>query len=137
MDHTPSKQAAKTIEIRAPPEHRPATVTWLESAHFIGWNRWIEFGKLLCFGGGESPVVGIERDAQRGSIRSWRARKRLRGSSTALAVRPAGAVHAGSCSSCPSGRAALSATRPGRPKPAATEMPVLAAWFCPTLGANL
>lgn len=70
VDHTPSKQAAKTIEIRAPPEHRPATVTWLESAHFIGWNSWIEFGKLLCFGGGEFPVVRIKRVAPRGSIES-------------------------------------------------------------------
>lgn len=46
-------------------------------------------------------------------------------------------MHAGSCSSGPSGRVALSAARPGLLKPAATEVSVLAAWFCLTLGPNL
>lgn len=119
MDHTPSQQAAKTIEIRAPPaprRRRPAAVTWLESAHFIGRDGWIEFGQLLGCGGGESPVVGLERDSQRWSAGRRRASQAAAWVGHGARCRASRCSARGSCSSGPTGRAALSDARgPGAP----------------------
>ena len=60
------QRGAKTIEIKGPPEHRPATVTCPDSAYFIGWLRLygVEFRRLLPILVAESQAVGIKRGGQ-------------------------------------------------------------------------